>query len=1129
MSLRLYDYVLIVLVLWLARVCFRWILALRFHFQFGRLGFFSISDIYYHHHRSSEAAQWSVKIGKLKLRMIRPPNLSVPAPWITIYIANVDIQLHDLKVIGQPKKQQANKRLSLSSSLKQIPWWYSLSVVKHIIKFTSALPAQLLMAGLANYVDVKIDNFNLEIEQKAVLNFKHFEFSSVLFAAVTLHERKNSSLNKRHLSLHARHQRHSLKRAEHLFKEKFFEITVKVGPISLSGINSSEMVSLPMGGQVAISCHLSAGCLTLKDVDVNTRVDHLKVKTTPLLDLVKSTRLPRKTADVRKTPSSKNAHIIGLLRSIKSSLGTINIETAHNNGNSVLTIKDTSASIMTENYMTVDPYYQLHCSLGALSVSLFDAATREMELLAVPESELTIGLSQTVLLGASHLVDLDTLPESLYDENNVIVTDELLPNKKYVSLKLKIINPLVQFNLQDIETISSMLRKTDTKNALLVPPQSHSIPEYCDLPRIETFILIERPCIQLRTSEREKGEIKCTGIRIDTSGVYTVEKNRPSSVISRYLSEPTSIPLDDNIIVFDADTSAVKKVQNQARPTWKNLFRRSWRGVKGGNRAQRKSVEWHYKVSARCMVQDGSLGEDLVSIGCVEFLGFTLLDVAFHHDDEMQTAHAMWDPEAHHLNLELAVLSPVFNIWSVTRRSKKSQLEYWMNSIVKAIFKKEPGGSNKSHRLDYISMVRMNTVITNIGLVLEGVDKGIKGSRVVPNGYIDNAPEKDVTVRMILAVEQLSITFTGSHVVASKRTSRDIHNSSNRSSLDIQDDHAEASTLGSVRTSFQNITVHRVFKLEGDTKYWHESDEKKVLAWISLINIRAELTLDSAEQMVISPSVIIKKIGARYSVTNHYAILLTMLSTLEVMKQSFPKSEQSTSKHNVIHKLEFQVNRADMHISLPNNTRLYMRMDGLRTQWNSAVEHRGELPATAIRNITLYGIAPHTKSQWDQILEMDNLRFSIEKDVDFSTGVLCKTNQLLLTKMYLRIPYGYELSHVVDNSVSLIKAIKANHARLLKKVPFLFFGPVEKTSPMVIPNVRITCELFTFQFEDDPFEARLRIIWKTGVTEQVNRMAIQDAFEVKVQTLMQEPVELNGRNRKGSDAGKIHILHKEEK
>jgi hypothetical protein len=142
-----------------------------------------------------------------------------------------------------------------------------------------------------------------------------------------------------------------------------------------------------------------------------------------------------------------------------------------------------------------------------------------------------------------------------------------------------------------------------------------------------------------------------------------------------------------------------------------------------------------------------------------------------------------------------------------------------------------------------------------------------------------------------------------------------------------------------------------------------------------------------------------------------------------VMKQSFLKSEQSTSKNKVIHKLEFQVSRADMHISLPN-LQLYMLMNGLRTQWNGAVEHRGKLPATAIRIITVYGIAPHIKSQWDQTLEMDNMRFLTKKDVHFSTSVLCKTNQLSLSKMYLGIPYGYEVSHMAADRSSLLEATK---------------------------------------------------------------------------------------------------------
>jgi glucose-6-phosphate isomerase len=42
--------------------------------------------------------------------------------------------------------------------------------------------------------------------------------------------------------------------------------------------------------------------------------------------------------------------------------------------------------------------------------------------------------------------------------------------------------------------------------------------------------------------------------------------------------------------------------------------------------------------------------------------------------------------------------------------------------------------------------------------------------------------------------------------------------------------------------------------------------------------------------MVLSPGVLIENIGGRYSVTSHHGILLVILSTTKVMKQSISKA-----------------------------------------------------------------------------------------------------------------------------------------------------------------------------------------------------------------------------------------------
>lgn len=318
MSVIQYALVLTLFVLVLRLI--RWIVALRFHLQFRRVGFFSITGIRYHQpstHDNTNA--WSIAVGKVKTRLKRPACATSTA-WITIHLSDIELSMSDLGALraaghkgrGQQHYSNSfNRRLSsVGDQIGRIPWWYSISLVKHVIKFLSALPAQLLMAGLANYVDVRIDRLRVSLDRVGVLEMERLDFSSIMFAAVSrmpLHHpsritttwmdtvqqhftsdsdnNSSSSSNHHHHhhhhhhQFHARRQRHSLKRAEHLFKEKFFEITVQMGHVGFHPANgtTNEILSLPKGSRVAISCHLSAGCVTLKDVDVNMHVDAIQV------------------------------------------------------------------------------------------------------------------------------------------------------------------------------------------------------------------------------------------------------------------------------------------------------------------------------------------------------------------------------------------------------------------------------------------------------------------------------------------------------------------------------------------------------------------------------------------------------------------------------------------------------------------------------------------------------------------------------------------------------------------------------------------------------------------------------------------------------------------------------------
>lgn len=1174
MSLSLYQYVCIFLALYLLRQLLRTILALRFHFQFRRIGFFSISDIQYHHHRSSETALWSITAGKLKIRIRRRPRLSSTTasalPFITIHVTDVHVQLHSLAALAERKKQKRpvsllNRRISrMSSSLTHIPWWYSLSFVKAFLKFVSALPAQFLMAGLANYVDFQMDNFTMSIEKDVRFHVQHTNFSSVLFAAVNLPSPSNNR-GKRTLSLHASHQRHSIKRAQHLFKEKFLEIVINTGPISLvfleTTATTSETISLPSGIHIAVSCHLSAGCVTLKDVDANAIIETIKVNADSLLKIMnnfKRTRTstalddPTTTTTATAIKEDKRSMLVRLLHYVSISVGDTIIETNHQEDcSSALCIKEVSGTATMENdTIGIDPYIKMHYATGLISWTITDKSlpitkTRQIEVIIVPTVTVQVTMSQSVMTKKTY-GDLDTLSTSF-------TSDELIPNRKYISVSVNANQPKVFLDISKSDTLQKIFSSLKRDHGTLDVPSpasastvKHSKKQFNNLPRTSLNITVEYPSVYFRCVEKSVGLLSWSELSLDTSGTYIAERSRPASVISS-LSEP-SVTCDsalsgENKIEISLDSNLAQRLHSPTRPSWTNLFRRSWRSKESGIDYQQSSgVEWRYKTKTRLVIQHTCIDtlakkagdQPLVSIKDIELLFSTNSNVSFiDQDDTQHQVQVLWDPSVQHQEIEFTIEKPMLNLWSKTETGN-SQLDFWINNIFKEIKQKipskgvsQPPSNNNNYRRQrlykYLLTTKIQFELNSAVIVLKGVDQSLKGKREVPVGYIDNTPEKDIGVYLTLTFDRLFAVFIGSHISDAKRQSHrysaslgsinSIHTSDGEADTD-----REEQSLGSFRFSAHEIAIKDSFELSSTDCQLLEEKKESVLLWISHLNLRTSI-MRSKQIIVAAPSMVIKKIGVQYSIASHYALLVILISTKQVVRNITQQQDRHSStmekKRSVLlRRFQFQVNRTDFHTVMPGGAQLYTRVDGLRTEWSSELQKRGEVPSTAIRNITVYGVSPQGEGQWDQLLEMDGVSLSVEKDVDTPS----KVHQLSMLKFYLRIPYKYELCHVLDDTVNLIKSIKAMHSRLLKNIPFLYFGPTEKKEPMLIPNIQLNCELLTFQFEDDPFEVRLRSIWKTGVIEQTNRLALNDAFDLKAMTLTKH--QSNENSEGDTDAGK---------
>ncbi|KAI8387519.1 golgi-body localization protein domain-containing protein [Blakeslea trispora] len=1135
MSLSIYHYVCIILLLWLLRLFLRTTLALRFHFSFGRIGFFSVSNVHYHHHKSSETALWSIKIEKLKLRIQKRLNLNSPAPFITLYISGIDVQIHNWASLAahraqkkqQKKQYQLSRRFSrMSHSLNKIPWWYSLSVVKQFFKITSALPAQLLLAGLANYVDVRLEDVCLKIEDSAKLKIEDISFSSVLFANVA--EQTNESQIPNSIPSSAQlqnkfrksYQRHSLKCAEHLFKEKFFEIRVKVGAISFDG-KESNMLALPSGGHVSISCHFSAGCVTLKDIDINARIDEFQIHLDTTLSFIRYIKQFKQKKehvidqDTQHPPIHKKSMLTQVLRSASLTVVQIAVEARHTDDTFTnLVVNDACLNVSSETTLGyVEPYYKINNTYGLIAWNILGSES-PFKLMHIPSTRLSASISHS-LFNSTTETGLDSIPSAFNHKTSSL--DDLKPNKRFVNVSLAIDEPLIFIDVCKRELIEKLISKSPAEKK---PKQTKRT--FKNLPRTTFSFDINHPSIRIENGSNYAAIVSWSIVSFQVDGQYTAQKNRPRSIMPRLFKSTATTLYDDDHNEFQAISTGAQN----SRSSWTNLFRRSWK-AKDDYAHTEKASQWYYTTSFGLSAQDNSF--DVVndnitdkkqhyffSVGQMDFKTSLRMDVSFEERlNASQLIKLVWDLNAYHVGIDAELQKPTLNLWVKLEDKKTSQLEYWVKEIIAPLsgIRKQKNSVSEDRNdmvYDIVSLVKIQVAILDALFVFEGVDHGIKGYREVPDGYLDNAPTKDVDVRVALLLTKTLWSFNGSrvfgkseHKIAPSDTSVESDNEdSKKQSLCTED--SNQTPLGTSRLSLQHVVVNRCFKFDDKFDWDHNDQQKTTVMWISRINTRTEylLCLDS-HSVRVAPSIVVKKIGIQYSITNHYACLVTALSTLDSLKKIFLNENKqnqtgSKSKRVSVQDIQFQMNRTDIHLYLPGTrTELYLRIDNLRTHWKGS-KSKEKLPRTVIRNIALFGAAPHRNNYWDQLLELDNLCVSAEEASENSDAF----KQLSMTKLYLRIPYGYEMSNVVDGAVTLMKGVKATHARLLKNMPFLFFGPSEKKEPAVMPTLRLVCNLLTIQFEDDPFEVRLRMIWRTGVSEQVNRIAIQDAFEAKAQTLL---------------------------
>lgn len=194
--------------------------------------------------------------------------------------------------------------------------------------------------------------------------------------------------------------------------------------------------------------------------------------------------------------------------------------------------------------------------------------------------------------------------------------------------------------------------------------------------------------------------------------------------------------------------------------------------------------------------------------------------------------------------------------------------------------------------------------------------------------------------------------------------------------------------------------------------------------------------------------------------------------------------------------------------TMPSDPPMMLQIFGIE-----AGRHRWTVPFMKSRLVRLYADAPQAPSVWARIVTIKNLRVDLRESRRKSGRLVIEERSVDVTTEFVRlaVPHQLVLHKVFDNFANLLKATEQLHHRfitgtneyVLRKLP---------EGPKIVPRISIRSKALLFELEDGPFEWKLSSIYRTGLVEQKQRLAREEAFATKLRN-MEELQQHRGSSR----------------
>ncbi|TDZ18794.1 UPF0648 protein [Colletotrichum orbiculare MAFF 240422] len=186
---------------------------------------------------------------------------------------------------------------------------------------------------------------------------------------------------------------------------------------------------------------------------------------------------------------------------------------------------------------------------------------------------------------------------------------------------------------------------------------------------------------------------------------------------------------------------------------------------------------------------------------------------------------------------------------------------------------------------------------------------------------------------------------------------------------------------------------------------------------------------------------------------------------------------------------------------LPNDPQLMVQIYGVE-----AGRHRWSAPYLVSKLIRGYVQPPRMRTTWARMISIKGGRIDYRKSRrKLTNGGFQEDKMIDVNSDAIRfaVPHEVQVNKISDNIINTLKSVQQLHHRF-KTGTNEYILDKKPGGPKNVPKVSVRTRSLLLELEDGAFEWKLGMIYRAGRVEQMQRLAREQAFEVKSKKVREE-------------------------